>query len=137
MDIKFEPYKRLTIRNYAKFTTVEDFTDKLTLSLPRDTGGRHGALLWAHGVLFRHAPFFPTESMTKEYIEGHLLMDNLEFAPMPDFREEIFTRQYTIPVMDVTNNKVLGELAGWIHDNLLESINDATDIQARPKRRSK
>lgn len=121
MEINFEPYNKLTIRNYAKYSSKEDFLDKITLAFPRDTGGRTPGLLWAHGVLFRHAPFFPTESMTNEYIKGHLLMDNLEFAPMQKFQEELFFKQYTIPVVDVTNNVVLSELAKWISQNLIST----------------
>lgn len=121
MEIAFEPYKKVTIRNYMYHDTVESFANALTLTIPRElgAGGRYGPLLWTNGILFRHMPFFATDTMTKEYVQGHFPIDNIEFAHMPEFREEIHFRQYTLTVMDVSSNYVLGEIGRWVAQNLL------------------
>ncbi len=119
MDISFEPYKKITVRNYMAHDTVDSFANNLTLSLPREVGGRYGPLLWTRGVLFRHSPFLPTDTMAREYIQGHFPIDNLEFAPMPNFEEEIHFKQYTLTVVDISNNIVLGAIGKWISENLL------------------
>lgn len=106
-----------------KHDTVEGFLESMTISIPREAGGRVGTLLWAHGVLFRHAPFSSTDSSVREYIQGHLPIDNVEFASMPTFQGEIHYNQFTIAVMNVTNNLVLNRLSKWISENLLEEKN--------------
>ena len=125
VDIKFEPYNKITIRNYMKHNSVSDFAALLTISFSREAGGRVGNLLWANGVLFRHVPFVPTDRMTTEYIEGHLPLDNVEFTSMDNFSSEIRHGQFIITVMDVSNNYVLSRLAEWISHNLLKQNIDS------------
>jgi hypothetical protein len=119
MEINFVPYSKITIRNYARYENPQAFADAITLSLMRGGGGRMGPMLWAHGVVFRHAPFAPSDRITEEYLKGHLPFDNLEFAPMPDFVREIQYFGFVITVLDVSNNYVLNNLGKWISENLL------------------
>jgi hypothetical protein len=126
MDIKYEPYKRITIRNYMYYASVDDFAASLTLSFSPETGGRVGHLLWAHGILFRHAPYTPTERVSNEYLEGHLPLDNVEFTTNESFTREIRYGHFIITVMDVSNNFVLSTLAKWIADNLIKKDKSTT-----------
>lgn len=102
------------------YRNPEEFVGAVTLSFLRGGGGRIGPLLWANGVLFRHAPFVPTGSMTSEYLKGHLPLDNLEFAPMKQYIKELQHGDFIITIQDVSSNYVLNNLAKWILANLLE-----------------
>ena len=66
-----------------------------------------------NGVLFRHAPFAPSDVMANEYIKGHLPLDNLEFAPMEKYGEELRHDEFTITVQDVSTNYILNVLTNW------------------------
>lgn len=117
MEIKFEPYNKITIRNCMYHNKVDDFAGAMTLALSREGGGRLGHLLWGSGILFRHSPFAPSDAMTKEYLQGHLPIDNIEFTEMASFKDEIYYKQYTITVLDISNNVILGNIAKWISEN--------------------
>jgi hypothetical protein len=120
MNISLEPYNRITIRSYLKHESPQAFVDALTLPLVRGTGARIGGLLWANGVLFRPFPYNPTDSITKEYLNGHLLFDHLEFAAMSEYAREIRNEEFVITINDVSNHLTFRELAKWISDNLLK-----------------
>jgi hypothetical protein len=78
-----------------------------------------GDLLWANGVLFRNFPYAPTDSVTKEYLKGHLLIDLLEFAPMSEYTKEISNEEFVVTISDVSTHLMLRELAMWVANNLL------------------
>ena len=103
------------------YESVEDFCNSLTLSLAREGTGRIGSLLWAEGLLFRHVPYISTDSISKEYLKGHLPLDNIDFTRMAEFKEEIYYKQYTITVLNVTNNFVLSRIAKWVLENILDN----------------
>lgn len=120
MDVVIEPYERITIRSYLKHESPEAFANAITLSIGRGVPGRVGGLFWAKGVVFRHFPYSPSDNINKEYLNGHLPIDHLEFAPMSQFRSEIRIGEVIVTVMDVSNHLTLGALAGWIADNILD-----------------
>jgi hypothetical protein len=119
MKFLFEPYDRVTVRNYMQYNSPADFADAITLSMLRGGGGRFGNLLWAHGVLFRHSPYSPTDTMSKEYLDGHLLLDNLEFTPMRQYQRELRHEEFMISILNVSNNYVLSRLAEWVANTLI------------------
>lgn len=120
MDVVLEPYERITIRSYLKYESPEAFANAITLSIGRGVPGRLGGLFWARGVIFKHYPYSPSDSINKEYLNGHLPIDHVEFAPMSELRSEIRIGEVIVTVMDVSNHQTLGALADWITDNLLD-----------------
>jgi hypothetical protein len=119
MNISVEPYQKITIRSYLEHQSPQAFVDAITLPLVKGTNARMGGLLWANGVLFRNFPYAPTDSVTKEYLKGHLLIDLLEFAPMSEYTKEIRNEEFVVTVTDVSNHITLRELAMWVANNLL------------------
>jgi hypothetical protein len=115
------------------YHNVEDFTASLTLPFSREAPGRVGNLLWANGILFRHAPFVQTDRLANEYMDRHLPLDNLEFTEMESFKSEIPHGKFIITVMDVSNNFVLSQLAEWISNNLINQ--NTTSIKKSKKQR--
>jgi hypothetical protein len=120
MNISVEPYQKITIRSYLEHQSPQAFVDAITLPLVKGTNARMGGLLWANGVLFRNFPYSPTDSVTKEYLKGHLLIDLLEFAPMSEYTKEIRNEEFVVTVTDVSNHVTLRELAMWVANNLIK-----------------
>ena len=119
MNISLEPYKKITIRSYLKHESPQAFVDAITLPLVKGTVPKLGGLLWANGVVFRHFPYSPTDTLTREYLGGHLLIDHLEFAPMSEYEKEIRYEGFVVTVADVSNHSTFKELAKWVAGNLL------------------
>ena len=62
------------------------------------------------------------KSLAKETISGHLIIDHIEFAPMPEYKNELNTPKRPlarITVLDVSKHIVFNPLTAWIRDNLI------------------
>ena len=113
-----EPYKKITVRSYLRFDSPESFAKNMTNGIPRGAAGRIGNLLWANGILFRHFAYLQTDSVSKQYLMGHLPIDHIEYAPMLEFRSEIRIDEMIITVTDVSNHTFFKELTKWIKQKL-------------------
>jgi hypothetical protein len=121
MEFAFEPYQKVIVRSHIQYANPEEFVSTIFLTTPEGIQSRT-ALNWAHGILFRFFPFAPTDSMSKEYIEGRLLWDHVEFAPMPAYRGEIAVPGkplIVVSVVDVTRHALLGPFAEWASRTLM------------------
>ena len=122
MEVEFEPYKKITFQSHLQFESAEEFAAVIALANPPGFPFQ-ARLLWANGVLFRHFSHPPSEAIAKELVEGHLILDHIEFAPMPTFKNEIKVAERplgTIGVLDVSKHVVFGPLTAWILKNLLK-----------------
>jgi hypothetical protein len=121
MEINFEPYQKITFKSYLKYENAETFADSIASASPPDSPSQV-RLLWANGVLFRFFNFMPSEAIAKEFINGHIIFDHIEFAPMSEFKKELKLpdkAMVTITVLDSTNHVIFNPLTAWIRDNLL------------------
>jgi|SRR5690242_10534278 len=126
MEIVLEPFEKITIRSYLKHESSEAFANAIIISVGKGVPGRIAGLFWAKGIVFRHYPFAASDSINKEYLNRHLPIDHIEFAPMPQFRSEIRVGEVIVAIMDVSNHQTLAPLANWIAENLVDK---------KPKRR--
>ena len=113
-----QPYKKITVRSYLKFDSPELFVESITNSIPRGAIGRIGNLFWANGVLFRHYAYVTTDSVSKQHLLGHLPIDHIEYALMPEFRAEIRIGEMVVTVVDVSNHTFFKEFTKWIKQKL-------------------
>lgn len=113
-----EPYKQVTIRSYMKYDDAEAFAKAATQALGRGMGGRMGNFFWANGVIFKHSPYAQTDSVTKQYLEGTLTLDHMEYALMPEFRNEIRVDDFVLTVLDVSKHTLFKELTKWIKNTV-------------------
>ena len=113
-----EPYTKVTVRSFMRYENADQYARAMTLNIPRGMGGRAGNLFWANGVVFKHANFSPTESLTKQYLLRHLPIDHLEYAPMPNYQPEINTEGITVTIIDVTNHTLFNSLTKWIKEKI-------------------
>jgi hypothetical protein len=120
MHVVLDPYQRITIRSYQKYDNAEAFVTSMTRSLMSGAAGRVGSLYWANGIVFRHYPYAPADSLIKEYLKGHLPLDHVDFAPMPQFKDEMRTGEFIVTILDMSNHLTLDVLSEWIAANLIK-----------------
>jgi len=76
---------------------------------------RKRALLWVEGVIFDRFPMGSSPEMIKENLEGRIHLSLIEWAPMPEYKKvhEIKETKVRIPIINVSANKILSEVAKW------------------------
>ncbi len=131
-QVAFKPYQKITIRSKMRYPSAQAFADALTLSLARGMGGRGGNLFWANGILFRHFPFAPSDTILKEYLDGHLPIDHIDYAPMPEYSAEIRSGEIVVTVLNVTYHTILSRIGRWL---ATESEEEQTENQSARSRR--
>jgi hypothetical protein len=123
VEVAFEPYKKISFQSYLPFESLEEFTSFIACGIPPNALAQT-SLFWANGILFRFFNHPPTESVVKENLNGHIIFDHIEFAPMPEYKNElkVSTRPLaSIIVLDVSKHVVFNPLTAWIRDNLLKT----------------
>jgi len=80
------------------------------------TGGLGKPLLWAEGVVFDRGVMPPSPDMIKENLKGSIHFSGIEWAIMPEFRSfvEIKETKVKIPIINVSSNAILSEVAKWL-----------------------
>jgi len=68
-------------------------------------------LYWAEGIVFSRSMMPLSEEISKQMLEGILHFQAIEWAYMPKYRKEIKHRGITIPVIDMSDNPTVTELA--------------------------
>jgi hypothetical protein len=122
MEVAFEPYKKVTFQSYMQFKSSEEFVNAIALATPAGIPIQM-RLFWANGILFRFFNHPPSETLVQEFINGHLIWDHVEFAPMLEYRNELRVTErplLALNVLDVSDHVVFGPVAKWIHGNLVK-----------------
>ena len=122
MEVAFEPYKKISFQSYLAYENAEAFTNVIVCATP-PMALFQTSLLWANGILFRFFNHPPTDAVVKESINGHIIFDHIEFAPMPEYKNELKVPTKplaNIIVLDVSKHVVFNPLTAWIRDNLLK-----------------
>lgn len=101
-----------------KFDSPNAFVTSMTSGVPRGTTGRVGNLFWANGIIFRHFAYAQTDSVSKQLLLGHLPVDHIEYAIMPEFREEIQLGGMSVTIVDVSNHSFFKDFTKWIKQKL-------------------
>jgi len=108
------PYKKIVVRSTMRFASPEEFAQNLTVGVPRGVVGRVANSFWANGIVFRHFPYIPTDSISKQNLLGILHLDHIEYAVMPTFSNEIRIGEITVSILDVSNHTTFSGLTKWI-----------------------
>lgn len=116
-EFLIEPYRKVSVRSYMRYESADAWARAITQSL-RGMGGRIGNYFWANGIMFKHATYVPSDSVTKQYLEGHLPLDHIEYAPMPEFRSEIRIDDAVVTLVDVSAHTLFRDLTMWIKETL-------------------
>jgi hypothetical protein len=122
MEVAFEPYKKMTFQSYLAYRNAEAYMNAIALVNPPGVPFQ-ARLFWANGVLFRFFNHAPSEALSRETIAGHLILDHIEFAPMPEYKNELKVADRPLGIMniiDVSNHIVFDPLTAWIRKNLIK-----------------
>ncbi len=81
-----------------------------------NVSGQPMALYWAEGVVFL-ADFVEPDALPDEYVKGRIYASNVSHAPMAKYNTSIRIANVEVPVIDVSSNVALRDLAKWIREN--------------------
>jgi hypothetical protein len=77
--------------------------------------GRPTMLNWAEGIAFLSIPMhFDSDDLVKKYLEGEIVLQNIIYAPMPDYKTTIKVQTYDVYVLNQTPSKILRAIAKWL-----------------------
>ena len=122
MEVAYEPYKKISFQSHLSYQSAEAFANVIATANPAGIPFQ-SRLFWANGVLFRFFSHPPSEALVKEIINGHLIWDHIEFAPMPEYKKELKVAERplgAITVINVSKHAVFNPLTVWIRDNLIK-----------------
>ena len=84
-----------------------------------------GSIIVDHTNVFDHqvidspllADFVEPDALPEEYVKGRIFASNVSHAPMPKYNNSIKVVNVEVPVIDVSSNIALRDLARWIREN--------------------
>ena len=117
MDISIEPYKKITVRAYTHHTTPEAFVKRIFIGVQY---GTPMYLYWGNGILMRYFTYNQTDVVIKEYLNGHLPIDYLEFSSMPTYKKEIRAGDSVATVIDYSKHQIIDPLTKWVASHLVK-----------------
>jgi len=108
VEIEFKPLRKVVIHeeiehelNYLVRLRVLGL-QKQSLAQP---------LSWAEGIVFSRNLMPINDDLIKQWLDGVLHFQAIEWARMPKYRKEIKHRGITIPVIDMSDNPTIIDLA--------------------------
>lgn len=120
MKITFEPFKEIVIKDYSKYEKIEDLVYAFA---QLRAVGQPVSLNWAEGVVFVHSVMAPnTDELIEEFLKGRLYVLGVNFAVMDKYEPHIIYKspqgEIALPIINVSSNNMLSELAKWLKTNL-------------------
>jgi len=111
IKITYRPPRELIILDLAEYP-LDKFSDMI-IAL---RGAGHDVIPnWAEGILFIASPLaMKSEGMAKEILEGRLYWSNVSYAFMPEYKSVVRVSTYEYPVMDLSSNPFMREVAEWL-----------------------
>lgn len=111
-DIVCRPPKQLIILECTRYPSVEALSKIVAVII---SAGESVILKWAEGVVFSYTPIAPsTELLVDEYVKGKLYWSEVVYAIMPEYKPSVRVSTLDIPVIDVSPNPLLSEVAKWM-----------------------
>jgi hypothetical protein len=113
VKITYAPWEEIVIHEKIEYS-LEEFINMRGVGVT--TGGLGKPLLWAEGVVFDRGVMPPSPDMIKENLKGSIHFSGIEWAIMPEFRSfvEIKETKVKIPIINVSSNAILSEVAKWL-----------------------
>ena len=77
--------------------------------------GQPTMLSWAEGVAFLSIPLhYDSDILVKKHLEGEIVLQNVTYALMPDYKPTIKIQTYDVYVLNQAPNKVSSAVAKWL-----------------------
>jgi hypothetical protein len=85
--------------------------------------GRPTLLNWAEGVAFLSIPMhFDSNGIVDKYLEGEIVLQNVVYALMPDYKPTIKVQTYDVYILNQTPSKVSSAVAKWLKKHAKNEI---------------
>lgn len=116
MKIIYEPIEELVIKEYVKFEKLDDL---LYSFAQLRAAGQPVSLNWAEGTIFLHSALpLTTDKLVEQFLRGRLYFAGVSFALMDKYQPSVVYKspqgEIPIPVMNLSSNKTLCEVAKWL-----------------------
>ena len=112
VEIVCRPPKEVIFLECAKYPSLEALSATIGTIIMT---GQPIVLKWAEGIVFFYSPLPPTtDSLMEEFIKGKIYWTDVIYAVMPEYKSTIRLGTLDIPVIDVTPNPTLREIATWM-----------------------
>jgi hypothetical protein len=108
------PPQEIVITGLTGFSSQQNLASMIAFVM--NVSGQPMALYWAEGVVFL-ADFVEPEALPDEYVKGKIYASNVSHAPMAKYSNMIRVGNMEVPVIDVSSNIALRDLAQWIREN--------------------
>lgn len=108
VKVTFKPLKEIVIHEVIEHK-LRNLVRLRVLGLRRDSIAQ--PLVWAEGVVFTRSSVPPIEDIVKQSLEGVIHFSAIEWALMPKYRSALKSGGVTIPVINVSDNPSLTEVA--------------------------
>jgi len=116
VKITYEPYSEVVIKEYTYYPKPEALAATLAHCIQI---GQPAVILWCEGVAFIPVVLPPdTETVAKEYLAGRIIWSSVFFTLMPNFQQTIKAGVIEVPLVDVTPNETLKQVAQWLKERV-------------------
>jgi len=112
--IVHSPPTEIVVTGLTGFNNQRDLASMIAFIM--NVSGQPMALYWAEEVVFL-ADFVEPEALPEEYVKGRIYASNVSHAPMQKYNQSIRVGNVDVPVIDVSSNEALRELARWVREN--------------------
>lgn len=108
VKVSFKPWEEVIIHEEIEYK-LKDLTRNRVLGLRE--GSLAPPLVWTVGVVFSRTVMPPTDDVVKDQLQGIIHFSAVEWAIMPKYRSTLKSGGVTIPVIHVSKNESLTEVA--------------------------
>ena len=113
VSITHQPPQEIVVTGLTSFSSQQNLASMIAFVM--NVSGQPMALYWAEGVVFL-ADFVEPEALPDEYVKGKIYASNVSHAPMVKYNNAIRIGTMEVPVIDVSSNVALRDLARWIRE---------------------
>jgi len=116
VKIIYEPIEELVIKEYVKFEKIDDL---LYSFAQLRAAGQPVSLNWAEGTVFIHSALpLTNDKVVEQCLRGRLYITGVSFALMDKYQPSVVFKnpqgEVAIPIMNLSSNKTLCEVAKWL-----------------------
>src|SRR6266705_237100 len=114
VSIIHAPPQEIVVTGLTSFNSQQNLASMIAFVM--NVSGHAMALYWAEGVVFL-ADFVEPEALPDEYVKGKIYASNVSQDPMAKYNNLIRVGNMEVPVIDVSSNIALRDLAQCIFVN--------------------
>jgi len=124
VKISYEPFTEVVIKEYTYYPKPEALAATLAHCVQI---GSPAVILWCEGVAFIPMALPPdTETVAKEYLSGRIIWSSVLFTLMPNYQQTIKAGVMEVPIVDITPNETLRQVALWLKELVSKQPNTQT-----------